>query len=272
MLTKLEVRNSQGALLVLPLENVDTGIIVLPIDGLGPVKATIASSKSAQQAGAKKQSTRRDQRNIMLKLQLDPDYSVNTVWDLRNTIYSFFMTESEVSLRFFMNGLTVDTTGTVETCEPSIFVQEPQIDISILCDNPDFLAILPVEITGVSTSTTTETLITYDGSVNTGLEFVLNVNRTLTEFTFYHKAPNGIIRSMDFAASLVAGDVLTINTVSGTKGATRVRAGTLSSVLYGISPQSTWHELVRGDNYIRIYAVGAAIPYSLKYTKRYGGL
>jgi hypothetical protein len=71
---------------------------------------------------------------------------------------------------------------------------------------------------------------------------------------------------------LVAGDVLSINTVTGSKGATLTRAGVESSVLYGISPQSSWLELMPGVNTIRVYATGAAIPLSIEYINRYGGL
>ena len=77
---------------------------------------------------------------------------------------------------------------------------------------------------------------------------------------------------MDFAGSLIADDVLVINTITGSKGATLTRAAVNSSVLYGVSAQSTWLELEPGENYIRVYATGAAIPFTIEYTNRHGGL
>jgi hypothetical protein len=79
---------------------------------------------------------------------------------------------------------------------------------------------------------------------------------------------------MDFSASLVAGDIVTISTVRGNKQVTLNRGGTLSSLLYAMSSQSiNWVELIPGgDNVIRFYATGAAIPFDLTYTPRYGGL
>lgn len=273
MLYKVEVRNAQGALLSLPLDDVSSGLVVQDIQGLDPVKATIVSSNFAQLDGTQYHSSRREARNIIMVLGLEPDYVMASVRDLRNSLYSFFMPKSEIFLRFYMDeGLTVNIMGRVETFEAPLFAKEPKAFISILCFDPDFLDLDPVELTGSSTSTTDETTITYDGSVETGLVFVLNVNRTLGAFTFYFKPPDGTLRSMDFAASLVTGDVLTINTVSGAKGATLTRAGTNSSLLYAVSPQSNWHELQNGDNKIRIYATGAAVPYTLTYTARYGGL
>jgi hypothetical protein len=115
--------------------------------------------------------------------------------------------------------------------------------------------------------------IEYDGSVETGIQLVLNVNRSLPEFTVYHVLPNDTIQTLEFNNHpLIAGDVLTISTVFGSKGATLVRAGTSSSVLYGISPQSKYTELQPGGNSIRVYAEGAPVPLTVAYVTKYGGL
>lgn len=273
MLTKVEVRNIQGALLSLPLEDMSSGFVLESIDGLDPVKATIVSSSFAQQDGAQYHSSRRETRNIILRLELDPDYVVDSVRDLRKRLYNFFMPKTEVKLRFYMSdGLIVNISGRVESFETPLFTKEPGATVSILCFDPDFIDLTPIGLSGLSTATSTETLVNYTGTVETGLQFVLNVDRPLTQFTFYHRPPDGTLRSLDFAASLVAGDVLTINTVTGAKGAILTRAGSNTSLLRGISPQSNWVELMSGSNQIRIYAVGAGIPFTITYTTRYGGL
>jgi hypothetical protein len=273
MLSKVEVRGAQGNLLVLILEDVVEGLLVEEITGLDPVKATIVSSSFATMDGSQYQSSRRESRNITIKLGLEPDPTEDTVRTLRKRVYDFFMPKAPVDLRFFMeDGLTVNISGRVESCESAMFVEEPTVDISIINFDPDFLNLTPTVLAGSTTSTTTETLIDYDGTVETGIEFALNVNRTLGEFTIYHRLPNDEIRTLDFAASLVSGDVLKINTVTGNKGATLTRTSVVSPVMYGISPQSNWIELTSGDNHIRVYAEGAAIPYTIQYVTRYGGL
>lgn len=273
MLTMVQVTNSQGSLLNLPLEDISGGLIVEEITGLDPVKATLVSSSFAGFDGSQYHSSRRENRNITMRLGLEPDYVTTSVQDLRRRVYSFFMPKTEVKLRFIMSdGFMVDIFGRVESCETAHFTQEPAVDISLLCFDPDFVDPTPVVVNGSTTSDTTETLISYIGSVETGIELVLNVDRTLTEFTFYHRPPDGTLRTLDFAAPLQAGDVLTINTVPGSKTVTLNRSGTNSSILYGVSPQSNWIELIPGDNYIRVYAEGAAIPYSITYANRYGGL
>ena len=273
MLTLVEARNNQGDLLNFPLDDISDGIILASIEGLDPVKATLISSNYAQQDGAQFHSARRETRNILIKLGLEPDYIVTSVRDLRSLLYNFFMPKTEVELRFIMSeSPTVSITGRVESCETPLFTSTPQVDISMICFHPDFTELTPNVLSGNSTDDTTETLIEYVGTVETGMELVFSIDRTLTEFTFYHRLPNGQINTLDFAGALEAGDVLTINTNTGLKGAILTRSSVNTSVLYGVTPQSTWHELERGDNYIRIFAEGADIPYTITYTTEYGGL
>ena len=273
MLTMLEV-NGQGGLLSLPLSDISSGFIVQQVDGLDPVKATLSSTAFAGLDGEQYQSSRRETRNIKITLGLDPDPLVDTVRTLRKRLYSYFLPKSQITLTFYMDdGLTVSIAGVVESFETTIFSQTPSVDISIICYDPDFYDPTPQTLNGNSTESSAVTNLTYDGEVETGFVFTLNVNRTIGEVTIYNTTPNEGIRSLDFTGSLVAGDVLTISTVTGNKGATLTHLGASSSVLYGVSPQSSWVDLKPGLNQIRIYVTGAAgIPYSMQYTTKYGGL
>lgn len=273
MLTKVEVRTPQGTLLTLPLEDVENGFIVEDIAGLDPVKATLVSSSFAQIDGAQYHSSRREARNLKFKLGLEPDYVTSSVQSLRSRLYSFFMPKSVVDLRFVMSdGLEVDISGRVESFETPLFSKEPEVDISVMCFAPDFYDRNLVKISEMSTSTVNEILVDYEGTVEAGILFTLRPNRALTQFTIYHRPPDGSLRSLTFAAPLVAGDVLTISTVPGSKGAALSRASVVSSVLYGVDPRSNWIELQPGENYIRVYAEGAGVPFDIEYTTRYGGL
>lgn len=275
MIVKFEARNKQGDLLSLQLDDDSDSYLVQDIDGLGPVKATLVSSSFAGLDGEQYQSSRREARNIKVQLGLNPDPAALETYDsLRNDLYKFFMSESKTSLRFYKeSGLYVDIPGVVESCDPSIFTQEPAMDISIMCFDPDFYDPNPVHLTtGSTTSGATTTVIPYAGSVDTGIVFTLNVNRTLSGFTLYHTPPNDSVRSLDFSGSLVSGDVLVISTVPGSKGVTLTRSGVQSSMLWAVSPQSNWLALEQGSNEFRAYATGAAIPYTLDYTTKYGAL
>jgi hypothetical protein len=273
MLTQVEVRTTQGDLLILPLDDVSAGLILEQIEGLDPVKATLVSSSFARLDGEQYHSSRRETRNLKFRLGLEPDYIVDSVQDLRQRLYTFFMPKSEVILTFRdSNNSSVVIRGRVETFETPFFTKEPAVDISIICFDPDFIDNTQILLSSGTVATEVETLIDYEGSVDSGLVFILNADRAISEFTIYQRSSGGLLKQLDFSAPLIAGDQLIINTVPGIKGAWRTRSGTQSSVLYGISPQSSWITLTPGDNYLRVYATGVAIPFNISYNRRYGGL
>ncbi len=153
-----------------------------------------------------------------------------------------------------------------------LFTEDPQATISALCLLPDFYSPIPVDVAGVTVADTTEQAITYAGNVETGLLFTLNVNRSISDVIIYHRTPDNSIHTLEFAYALVAGDILKISTVPGNKYAILTRGGIDASVLYGVSPTSSWIELVPGVNNIRVAVTGAGIPFVLEYTDKYGGL
>lgn len=260
-------------MLSLSLEDPISGIIVQEIDGLDPVNATIVFSSIATIPGSQYQSSQRENRNIILKLGLEPNYITASVRDLRKQLQGIFMPKSEISFRFYLDdGSPVDISGRVESFEAPLFTPEPNATISVICFDPDFKAIAPVVITGNTVSTSTETSVVYDGDIETGLTFVLSVNRSLSEFTIYNRLPDNTVRTLDFQAPLVAGDILTISTIPGSKSVILTRSGMTNSLLYAMTPQSNWIQFFKGLNKVRVYATGAAIPYEITYTTRYGGL
>lgn len=273
MITLVEARTPQGTLLSLPIDDISGGYSVQKIKGLDPVKATVVSSPFANSDGEQYQSSRREKRNITMTLGIETDYITNTVRSLRKGLYDFFKPKSYVSLRFYDDeGLTVDIAGRVETLETELFDQTPIVDISILNFDPDFINTTSSSFSGSTVSTSATVIEDYNGDIETGFVLTLNVNRTLSEFTIYNTGEDGIVRSIDVQASFVSGDIVNVSTISGSKYVTLTRLGVTTSILYAMSPQSDWIELNPGENHFRVYATGAAIPYTVAYTERYGGL
>lgn len=275
MLTNVEVRTRQGNLLNLPLEDTSSGLFIEEIEGLDPVKATLVSSSFAGVDGEQHHSSRREARDLILKIGIETDYVTNSVRNLRSRLYSYLMPKSEVFLRFVHDDdFVVDIVGTVEDFTTPIFTKEPRADISIRCFGPDFVVPTP-NVHELVTVEGTEgwTEIDYEGTVETGIVVEMTLNRVEQALSIYNQSPGGIVRQLDFSAPLAVGDILRISTVAGSKGATLTRANTLTSVLYGITPQSAWITLEEGINKFRVYATGTpAIPYTLEYVTRYGGL
>lgn len=273
MLTTVEVRNEQGSVLTLPLRDVSAGYLIKEIEGLNPVKATIVSSDFALMDGARYQSSRREPRNIVMKLGFAPDYVLGTVQELRSRLYGYFMPKSSVNLSFLTNNNpTVDIPGRIESFETALFTQDPEVIVSIMCFNPDFFEPDPVIVAGSTVSDGTLMVIDYLGSVETGIIFRMAVDRVLTEFTLYSSLPDGSLSTFEFAAALTTGDALTLNMLPGSKAASLMRAGVSSSVLYGVAPFANWIKLYPGVNNIRVYSGGAAVPFTIEYTNKFGGL
>lgn len=273
MLYKVETRTPAGDLLTLQLDDITDGFIVEEIGGLDPVKATIVDSNFAQQDGTQFQAASRESRNITVKMAVDP-VGDGEVEELRARLYRYFMPKSQVSMRFYStNGMVVDASGRVESFEFPLFVQEPEANLSIICFDPDFIDPVPVVNTGWITTASSPSNLVYDGTVNTGMDITINVAAITSEITIYQTTPAGEIRQLDFAGSLVPGDTLKISTVAGRKGATLTRAGVDSSVLYGVSPQSTWLQLEPGINPIQVYATSTpGSVATITYSNRYGGM
>lgn len=279
MFTKAELTTSDGRLLTLQLVEDSSGITIEDIDGLGPVKATLTASQIAGQDVSELQNAQRGPRNITMTLGLAPDPAVTSVNSLRRMVYSFFRPKSLLAMKFFVDDTddTIEdgylTMGNVESCDPgSIFTQTPTLDISVMCYDPDFTDPVPVTISTLTTADTTPMAVDYDGTSPTGMLITVDVNTTLSEFAVYCVDPNGATSTMDVAYPFVAGDQVTINTISGSKYANLLRAGVTSSILFAISTQSTYVQFSPGGNSVRVFASGTNMPVSIVYTKRFGEL
>lgn len=274
MWVKFAVVNSQGSTLEFPFDSYRNGYLFQGMDGLDPVDATIVSSSFANIDGNQEQSSRRGARNITTKLGLKAG-AAGTVSSLRTKLMGFFMPKSQVKLIFYRDdGPEVEIIGTVEKFTCPIFTKDPVASISIMCYHPynDFYIPHIYGSANYTTPLTDEHEITYEGTIETGFEFRMTINRSISQFTIYHRSNEQTINQLLFAEPLIAGDVLTISTVSGNKHVTLTRAGSESSLLIGMSPDSNWLQLWPGENYFRVAAVGAPIPYTITYTSKLGGL
>lgn len=276
MFTAVEIENAQGNTLALPLMDTSGGYEIRDIQGLDPVNAEITTYSFADQDGEQEQSSRRGKRNIIVKLGYSDKTAIRA---LRKQLYSFFMPKSKVRLRFYAEELDmffVEIYGTVESCLSPLFAKDPDVTISILCVDPDFVDPEPLAWNGLTTPYDTQGLLTYEGDIDTGIKMMMNVDRALPAISIHHRTtPAGVKNSLIFAVdtgTLVAGDILTISTVEGSKGIYRTRSGTETSLLYGHDPDSIWTKLYPGPNYIRLSSGGAPIPYTIEYTNKYGGL
>ena len=273
MLTKLEVYTNRDTMLSLPIMDTTGSFRVEDISGLGPVKATIVTSKYAKVDGEQVQNVRGEMRNIVLRLGLRPDFATESYSDLRRTLYDYLMVKSSVRLRFYDTSWpTVQIEGTVETFEPVLFSKDPQCQISILCPLPDFLAVDPTVVSGVSTSSGVNTSIPYWGTVPTGFIFTVTPERNLDGFIFTCLGTEEKV--FEFNRPFGYGSRAEFGTEPGSKFAQirNLSNDLVSNALASIVTYPSWPRLDPGANLVRVDLAGAAVPWNLIYVERYGGL
>lgn len=273
MLSEFDIRTPQGGLLTLVLEEINDGITVENIDGLDPVEATIITSNLAGLNGTQYHSSSRGDREIKFTLGMEED-GISTVEQMRKRLYKYLMPGRAVALTFrTLEGLAVDISGHVKSFPSPLFSAQPVADITVLCNDSDFVDMTPVVVPGATVSSSTTFDIDYEGDVEAGITFDLNVNRSISEFTIYSQTADGTLQQMDFAAPLVDGQLLRITTTPGEESAmVSTGGGSPVSILYGVAPEASWIELQPGINTFRVFATGAAIPFNITYLTRYGGL
>lgn len=282
MLQKVEVFSSNPSAPELPLGGFmasDDPVQVRSIDGLGPVKAEIASTAFASGYGELLNGSSIGKRNIVLTLGLSPDWVDQTMSSLRLLLYAYFLPQAWTKLRFTSDHLpVVEIEGVVESFEPNIFSQDPEIAISILCPKPDFIEPFATIYTGVVDDGTTELEFEYTGTVETGFE--LRIDRSVDNPSY---SGDLVIVNQAQAApqSFVAEGVIVDTTkyfkLSSVRNAKRVQSiavadGAVTNLLAKMTTDSVWPVLQPGTNVFSVAAAEDGQVWTLAYFNRHGGL
>ena len=282
MITRVEVFSSSPDAPELPLGGFmpnDDPVQIKDITGLGPVKADIASTPFATGRGELYQGSSTGKRNIVFTLMLNPDWIDQTMATLRHLLYRYLMTGAWVKLRFYTQEIPpVDIEGYVESFEPNMFSQDPEIQVSVLCHKPDFIDANTTVINGVVDDGTTEQEFLYTGTVPTGFE--LRIDRTLDNPSYTGSILVGLVAEGE--AQLFEADPITIDTTKYFKLSTVRNFKRLSSVAYADgestnqlarkSPESVWGEIKPGQNILTVAAEEPGQAWTFAYFNRYGGL
>lgn len=258
----------------------DDPVQIKNIDGLGPVKAEITSTPYATGRGELPQGSSVGKRNIVLTLGYNPDWAAEqTMSSLRQILYRYFMPQQWTKLRFFSQELpTVDIEGEVESFEPNIFSQDPEVLISILCHKPDFVEPDVTLLTGVVDDGTIETVFDYIGTVATGFELRIDKTDTNPAYTgdieIVVKSP---VDPQTFEAANVTVDAAKYFKLSTVRNAKRVSSigvatGDVTNLLSSMSDLSVWPQLEPGENVVSVGALENGQAWKLAYFNRFGGL
>lgn len=282
MLTRMEVFSANPSAPELPLAGFlpsTDPIHIRNIDGLGPVKAEFTSTALATGRGEVHQGDSVGKRNIVLSLGLNPNWADQTMSSLRQLLYRYFMPQIWTKLRFFSDYLpTVDIEGVVESVEPNIFSQDPEMQVSILSHKPDFIGIDAVVYYGVVDNGTTELEIDYIGTVDTGFELRINKSFSNPEYT----GPVTVVmkspvepQTFEVASAVVnATKYFKLSTIPNKKRVQNVSVvdASVTNLLGGLSDASVWPKIIPGKNIFSVAASENDQFWTMAYFNRFGGL
>lgn len=272
MLTSVQVRDELGTvILTLPVTTSldDAPYLIKDISGLDPVKADISTTSYSGKNGGLLQSSRVGVRNILMKIGYRPDHLSNqTVQALRRELYSYFPPKGEVLLRFNDDNYnTVQIKGIVEDHITSLFSKDPEVSISILCLDPYFSGITPVYLSSFNKIPVSPA---YYGTAETGFLFELFVNRPLSHVRLEN---SGLNPNIGYTRELIAGDILQISTVRGSKFVRYSRNGVWTNDLEGLVDGGLSMVLDSRTSTFDVFVAGNSdIPYRLKFTPKFVGI
>lgn len=277
-----------------------SGFFIKSVDGLGPVKATINMSEALSLDGSSFNSARLNGRNVVFKLGfLDNP----TIEDSRQKSYQMFPLKSLVKITIVTDNKTVKTEGYIESNEPDIFSNDEGNQVSIICADA-YLRSLITTFISFSTVTslfqfpfsneslvaklivfgeillTPQQSITYTGEAPTG--FIMHIHATgpvhnITIFNlitreFFSINSDTLIEMM--GQDIIAGDDIIISSVVGSKYVYLKRDGETYNILNTVSSDSSWFELVRGNNsfYYLTDSGQQNLHFSIEYVALYEGI
>lgn len=260
---RLIVENERGQTLELTgNRNYD----VLSVSGTNPPVAAINTVPIVGVDGTRFNSSRTEQRNIVLSLNIQPPIETN-----RLLLYEFFKVKRWVKLYYKNRNRDVYIEGYVESFENNPWTKLQQPQISIICPQPYWLAKTETRVRfsasnalfefpfsipdgGIEFSTvralTTATINA--GEVETGCVITLYADANGVENPKIYNNTTGDFFGVN--VTMQAGDVITINSLKGEKSVFLQRGTTKTNLLGDRASGSAWIVLAPELNELTIDA------------------
>lgn len=275
----LSLRTSDPSLDFSIVDAANDTVQLQDIQGLGPVKATINTTPFGSVDGELYNGSSIGSRNIVMTFGLNPQWNLGEdMATLRATLYDYFMSKAWVRLTLTSTHMPdVQIDGYVESFEPNMFSKDPEIQVSIICPQPNFIATAPTVVgdTVKATSADTPLVIDYEGSLPVG--FLLDFGST-SPVTPIVTVKNTAITAEQLIvtapATITATRKFTLSTVQGNKYV-RLMTGDVvnNNMLSDITEGMKWPQLIPGSNdFIVAATVLPDSPWSMSYIAQYGGI
>jgi len=253
MIETLWITNPSGDTLELNLRSseVDHGLLVFNMTGLGPPKATVSGEGGPGYDGIRASFVRTDARHMVLTLAVTARGDDEEI--AKQLIYDFFPIKGTIGLGVTTGAKNVYTEAIVETNEFNQFAKVENAVIGLFCPDPYFLDIIPQE---VNIRQDEETNVVYTGDVSTGIYMKLIFGGACDD-VYITNDNGGQAMYVDLAlvGGAAMGDKVYIDTRVGQKSVIHETwLGTQTNLLSGMGMVDDWLQLHPGDNNIEVAA------------------
>jgi hypothetical protein len=283
VITKLEVFSAQPDAPELSLggfyPNLDP-VQVRDIKGLEPVKADIKTDPYASGDGELYNGSSVGKRNIVITLGLNPDWVDQTIASLRRQLYRYWLPKAWTKLRFFSDDMaTVDIEGYVESFDPNMFSQDPEIQVSIICPKPDFIEPDATFYYGIVDDGTTELEFEYGGSAPAGFELRVQHSADNVDYTgsldisMQQEPEDPQVFTVD-PVTIDSTQHFKLSTIQNAKRVQQVSNAdeSVTNLLMRMTDASVWPQIKPGTNLFKVAATEIGQAWTLAFFNRYGGL
>lgn len=282
MLTKLRVYSSWRSApttLLLDGGRAETDLIqVLDVSGIDPPKASINRTSYGSVDGSSYTGGDIQDRNIVLKLGPNPDWSTVTPSDLRKRLYQYFMPKQLVRLVFESDdGGPVEISGIVESVSDNMFSKDLEMQVSIVCPDPYFTAVEATIVAGSSIRYGGDPVVVeYNGNIEAGFEVLVSQVSGSTPILIGVQIGNPAITYFTVDAEVDGTKYFDLVTVPLRKSVQNVRIsdGLITNLLTytHLVEGETWPMLQPGENEFSVITDDGVQDWELRYYERYGGL
>jgi Phage tail protein len=256
---------------------VETDLIQLTnIDGLDPVKAAVNTSPFGSVDGEAYTGSSVLSRNIVLTLHPNPNWDNWTYESLRRLLYSYFMPKRPTRLVFYSDDMIpVEITGIVESVTVNQFSKDPDIQVSIICPDPYFIALDPKVLTGQAVRSGGAVVeIDYQGTVEAGIHVEVTSVSGAAPTIIGVQIGDPQISRFNVVASVSSSVYFEANSLPMQKFVQNVNLtnGVITNLLSKVQEGSSWSLLQPGENDFSVITDAGVQDWELTYFERFGGL
>lgn len=264
------------------------GLTLYNVEGLGPTELNTSAIRKAYSNGVVVNNTNRGERQIILNLALTAGRENDRI---RRTLYDILGDKEQGQFRYVDDDLDVFTEAYAEAPSVETWTLEPTIQVSLLCPSAYFKATqetklelyqvipklkFPLEIpegTGAHMGYELPNLEEYEienaGQLSTGVRIEVRFTGNLQGLILTNES-NG--NKLEIGYTFVEGDILTITTEIGDKGAILRRDGKDIDIFDSVDYGEEWLRIERGKNIIRYTDINKVSSTSLFITITFNAL